>query len=232
MQKKKTSNNYFNEETQQAIIDYNNSTCSTTRAKLFSDKIYIPFYKLAENIIHTFKFYYTDTDDIEDLKHTIITVLLQDKIHKFDPSKGAKAYSYFGTIVKRWLINYNNENYKKLKRSENIEVSTEDFEEIDVDILDQKLELSKFIDFYIQYVYNNFDILFESEKDKKIADSILTIFKERESLEIFKKKALYIYIREITDCKTSHLTKVVKILKDTFYHLYNKKLTDGVTFIR
>ena len=43
-------------------------------------------------------------------------MLLEEKIMKFDPTNGAKAYSYFGTIVKRWLINYNNKNYKNLKK--------------------------------------------------------------------------------------------------------------------
>ena len=95
MPRKKANSNYFTKETEDYIVLYNKSKDSDYRAKIFTDHIYIPFYKLAENIIHTFKFYYTDTEDIESLKHEIISVLLEEKIDKFDPTNGAKAYSYY-----------------------------------------------------------------------------------------------------------------------------------------
>jgi hypothetical protein len=60
-------------------------------------------FKLTENIIHTFKFYYTEVSNIEDLQFEVISFLLS-KIHLFNPERGAKAYSYFGTIAKRYLI--------------------------------------------------------------------------------------------------------------------------------
>ena len=114
MARKKSQANYFTRETEEYIVKYNISEDNEYRNLIFTKHIYFPFYKLAENIIHTFKFYYTDVDQIEDLKHEIVSVLLEEKIMKFDPTNGAKAYSYFGTIVKRWLINYNNKYYKKL----------------------------------------------------------------------------------------------------------------------
>ena len=116
MARKKAKANYFTSETEDYIKRYNVSTDNEYRNDIFTNHIYLPFYKLAENIIHTFKFYYTDVDKIEDLKHEIVSMLLEEKIMKFDPDHGAKAYSYFGTIVKRWLINYNNKNYKNLKK--------------------------------------------------------------------------------------------------------------------
>ena len=61
-----------------------------------------------------------------------------------------------------------------------------------------------------------------------IADAILTIFSKRKDLDIFKKKALYIYIREMTDCETPHLTKVVNKLKDEFYVMYDKYISLGL----
>ena len=65
------------------------------------------------------------------------------------------------------------------------------------------------------------DELFIKDSEKQIADAILTVFKTRHDLEIFKKKALYIYIREMTDCETPHLTKVVNVLKKEYYDTYN-----------
>jgi len=106
------SRRYFTKETEAAIVKYNNSSDSDERSKIYERHIHWPFYKLTENIIHTFKFYHTEVENLEDLQHEIMTFLL-DKIHLFDPAKGAKAYSYFGTIVKRWLIVYNQKNYKK-----------------------------------------------------------------------------------------------------------------------
>ena len=111
---------YFTKETEQAIVRYNRSSDSHERSEIYAEWIHWPFYKLTENIIHTFKFYYTDgVENLEDLQHEIITFLLS-KIHLFNPDNGAKAYSYFGTIVKRWLIVYNQKNYKKKIQNVNV----------------------------------------------------------------------------------------------------------------
>lgn len=226
--KKSTSNYYFTQQTEDAIVKYNNTLDPKIRADLFEKEIYNAFYKLAENIIHTFKFYYTDVTDIEDLKHTIVTVLLEEKISKFNPSIGAKAYSYFGTIVKRWLINYNNVNYKELKRLVDIDL-------IDMDPIDSEeymesssVSLSEFFDFYVSTMYLQLDTLFFREQDKIIADAVLTLFQTRKDIQIIKKKALYLYIKEMVDCKTSDLTEVVKILKQEFYELHKQYDNKGL----
>jgi len=222
MARKRSKANYFTKETEEAINRYNSSDDPELRAQIFTDEIYYPFYKLAENIIHTFKFYYTDVDSLEDLKHEIVTVLLEEKIDKFDPTNGAKAFSYFGTIVKRWLINYNNKNYKQLKKRGTFE----EFDDYKVSIPELEesnaIPLGTFIDEYVEYMYDELEVLFDKPAEQQIADAVLTIFKTRHDLDIFKKKALYIYIREMTDCKTPHLTKVIKVLKQEFYEMYEE----------
>jgi len=220
MARKKSKANYFTSETEEYIKKYNVSTDQDYRNKIFTEHIYLPFYKLAENIIHTFKFYYTDVDQIEDLKHEIVSVLLEEKIMKFDPDNGAKAYSYFGTIVKRWLINYNNKNYKKLKQIGSFSDIEESFED-DLDIESPSAKtLAIFLDDWIEDMYEELDNLFGKSTDKQIADAVLTIFKTRHDLDLFKKKALYIYIREMTDCETPHLTKVISVLKEQWVRKY------------
>lgn len=222
MPRKKSKANYFTSETEEYIKKYNTSTDQEYRNKIFTDHIYLPFYKLAENIIHTFKFYYTDVEQIEDLKHEIVTVLLEEKIMKFDPDNGAKAYSYFGTIVKRWLINYNNKNYKKLKQStpfSNVEDSTYNYSQEDPE---GEVTLAAFMDMWVDEMYTKLDDMFAADQDKTIADAVLTIFKTRNDLEIFKKKALYIYIREMTDCNTPRLTRVITVLKEDFREKYTR----------
>ena len=116
--KKSNSNNYFTQDTEDAIVRYNNSTDPIEKNRIFSQSIYLPLYKLSENLIHTFKFYHTDVEDIEDLKLEVVTMVVEEKLHRFDPTLGFKAYSYFGTIIKRWLINYNRRNYKRKNRKE------------------------------------------------------------------------------------------------------------------
>jgi hypothetical protein len=216
MPRKKSKANYFTSETEEYIKKYNYSTDQEYRNKIFTDHIYLPFYKLAENIIHTFKFYYTDVEQIEDLKHELVTVLLEEKIMKFDPDNGAKAYSYFGTIVKRWLINYNNKNYKKLRQSTPFTDIEESNHNYSFEEEEGTVTLPVFIDKWVGEIYEQMEDMFPQTSDQTVADAVLTLFKTRNDLEIFKKKALYIYIREMTDCNTPRLTKVITVLKEDF----------------
>lgn len=226
--KKSKSKNYFTQETEDAIIRYNSTDDPEVKKQIFEEHIHYPFYKLCENIIHTFKLRYTDTESIEDLKHKLISILLEDKIHKFDPSVGAKAYSYFGTIVKRWLINYNNKNYKQIKKQGTWDEFNDPGVPASKFIEEDSITLSQFFDEYIGEMYDRLHDLFNKERDIEIADALLTIFEKRNDLEIFKKKAVYLYVKEITDCKTVHLTKVVKVLKSEFYKKLREKQKLGL----
>jgi hypothetical protein len=69
--------------------------------------------------------------------------------------------------------------------------------------------------------------MFKKTKDRKVADAINILFKRRENLEIFNKKALYIYIREMTEVDTPVITKVTKILKKKYKELLNEYLETG-----
>jgi hypothetical protein len=228
MGRKKSKANYFTQETEDAIVAYNNSNDHVFRDKIFSDKIYFPLYKLAENIIHTFKFYYTDVDDLEDLKLEIVSLLVEEKLHMFDPTRGAKAFSYFGTIVKRHLINYNNKNYKRLKQLTTMDSWEGSYDLNTPEIHPNAITLKQVFDEYIEDMYEKLDELFTKEEDKQIADAVLTLFRKRNDLDIFKKKALYIYIREITGTETPYLTKVINILKGEFYTTYNELNEKGL----
>jgi len=228
MGRKKSKANYFTQETEDAIVEYNNSNDHVFRDKIFSEKIYYPLYKLAENIIHTFKFYYTDVDDLEDLKLEIVSLLVEEKLHMFDPSRGAKAYSYFGTIVKRHLINYNNKNYKRLKQLTTMDAWEGSYDLNTPETHPNAMKLKGFFDLYIDEMYEKLDELFTKEADLQIADAVLTLFTKRNDLDIFKKKALYIYIREMTGTETPYLTKVINVLKEEFYEMYNEYYEKGL----
>lgn len=226
--------NYFTQDTEDAIVAYNLSTDYSERSKIYDEKINYAFFKLTQNIIHTFKFYHTEVENIEDLQHEIIIFLLS-KIHLFDPSKGAKAYSYFGTIVKRWLILYNDKNYKKKVASIPVSVLEEDntfsytIEENNSpsDKLSHGDKMSLFMDLYVEYCTENLEALFPKDQDAKIADAILELFRKREHLDIFNKKALYIYIREMIDAKTPKITKIADRLHKIFKTNYIFYLENG-----
>jgi len=227
--RKKKSKNYFTQDTEDAIVLYNNTNDSEFRSNIYRERIHYAFFKLTENIIHTFKFYYTEEDNLEDLQHEVITFLLT-KIHLFDPTRGAKAYSYFGTIVKRYLILSNQKNYKK--RIDKAPVSIlEDDDNHSYTIDDKPVNdrLSMFIDEYVDHCTENIYNLFPKGNDATIADAILELFRKREDIDIFNKKALYIYIREMVDVKTPKITKIANRLYDEFKDNYIFYLENGYT---
>lgn len=223
----KKSIDYFTLDTQQAILDYRKETDSAERDRIFNERIYYAFYKLAENIIHTFKFYYTEVDNIDELKHEVIAFLLE-KLHLYDQSKG-KAYSYFGTIAKRYLIVYNNNNYKRLKGKAAVDdVDTDKTITNNLILNDQSIpDEVTFIELFIKKVDDDLLELFPKAQEAQIGDAILELFKRRENIDIFNKKALFIYIKEITDAPTPSITKVIKILKEVYREMLNNYLDRG-----
>jgi|TARA_B110000977_G_scaffold104752_1_gene136685 hypothetical protein len=221
MPRKAKSKNYFTKDTENAIVKYNNEPNSSVRSLIYEREIHYAFFKLTENIIHTFKFYYTDVDDIEHLQHEVITFLLS-KIHLFDPTRGAKAYSYFGTIAKRYLILQNQKNYKKRVDKAPVDVLfKDDSHSYSLDDPDPaNLPINQFLALYVEYCTENLYELFPKKHDAQVADAILELFRKREDIDIFNKKALYIYIREMVDVKTPKITKIANQLYGIFKDNY------------
>ena len=225
--KKAKSKNYFTQDTEDAIVLYNSLSDSDEKSKIYERRIHYPFFKLTENIIHTFKFYYTEVDDIEHLQHEVICFLLS-KVHLFDPSKGAKAYSYFGTIAKRYLILQNQKNYKKrIDKAPVEELFKDDTHTYSISDHPADDPLSKYIDEFVEYCTKNIYKLFPKQHDAEVADAILELFRKREEIDIFNKKALYIYIREMVDVKTPKITKIANQLYDIFKDNYIFYIDNG-----
>ena len=215
--KKKGKNYYFSQTTENAIIRYNNTDDARLKNKIYNDHIAAAFDKLAENIIHTFKFYYFDVGSIE-VKHEVVSFLVMN-IHKFKEGKG-KAFSYFSIVAKNYLILNNNKNYKMgkihyqmkvLDWKRNIMGESTTSENAEKSVLFVK-ELQRFWD-------ANLTNIFRRDKDIRVADSVLHIFRIKENIENFNKKALYILIRELTGSNTQHITRIINVMKK-----YNKRL--------
>ena len=207
---------YFTKETEAAIVRYNASTDKDERSDIYQDYIHWPFYKLTQNIIHTFKFYYTEVENSEN---------------------GAKAYSYFGTIVKRWLIVYNTKNYGK--KIQNIQITDinnySNLDKLDPGfVTSQKLEEG--MNILTEKEFEGDDLALQGYKhedklslfiDQFVEDAILELFRKRDNIDVFNKKALYIYIREMVDVKTPKITKIANVLYKIFKEKYMFYLEHG-----
>lgn len=223
--KAKTKNLYFTKETEDAIVRYRSEVDNFEKNRIYNREIHYAFYKLVENIIHTFKFYHTEVDNIEDLKYEVISFLLQ-KLHLYDQTKG-KAYSYFGTIAKRYLITYNTKNYNRLVSKmviEDIDGQKDVHKNLVVDPDEFTLDRSEVLEELIKYLEENIFDIFEREDDLKAACAILEIFKKRNNIDIFNKKALFIYVKEMANIQSSTITRVIKKLKIVYTNILKERI--------
>lgn len=205
---------YFTLETERAIIAYNKEPKMALKNKVYNEFIHKPLMKLAENIIHTFKFYYFDGGPRE-IQHEVIAFMLE-KLPKFVEGKG-KAFSYFSIVAKNYLIQNNNKNYRDLKSKKPIvQIDRERDLQQETTLEEYRDDLDVFMERFSEYYYRIIEERFRSSRDKRIAYAVLRLFEERKNIEIFNKKALYILIREMTDTKTQHITKVVNVIKKDF----------------
>jgi hypothetical protein len=169
--RKPTKKMYFTYITDQAIHAYNLEDSYAKKNRIYRDHIHYAFDKLAENIIHTFKFYYFDVP-YNDVKSDVITI---------DDARN------LGT-----------------------EQMYSDYQET----------LKDFTDLFVEYYTTNMNVIFTNKRDIIVADTLIELFRIRENIENFNKKALYILIRERTGLKTQNITKVVNIMKKQYAKMY------------
>ena len=222
--KKKKRKVYFGQEVQDAIVEYNSSESDTERNKIYGTRIHAAFDKLAENIINTFKFTYFD-DPFVDVKHEVVAFMVMN-IHKYDHSKGSKAFSYFSVVAKNYLILHNNNNYKKYKTHDKIDVL-----ERHKYLGGVENDFESFTTEMVEYFDTNLNNIFKKERDLKIGYAIVDLIKQRDEIENFNKKAIYILIREMTNVETAHITAVVNVLKKHYKKLMNKYHQTGTIVI-
>ena len=216
--RKPTKKQYFTYITDQAIIAYNSEPSYAKRNKVFSEFINYPFNKLVENIYHTFKFSYFDVP-YEDVKAEVVA-FLTEKIGKFKEGKG-KAFSYFSIIAKNYLIIQNNANYAKMKARTSTDILDERRNiSAEMALSDHQESLRDFTDLWVDWYDNNINNIFTNKRDIIVADTILELFRIRENIENFNKKALYILIRERTGLKTQNITKVLNVMKRDYTKMF------------
>ena len=226
MPRKKKSKQYFTLDTEEAIVAYNKSTSQRERNNLYKTRIQYPFEKLAENILNTFKFSYFDVSK-QDVQMEVISNLIE-KIHMFQEGKG-KAFSYFSIVAKNYLILKNNGNYKRFKKTSLLSEMPESWNpENDFKQTQFGEELNEFKELMLRYWDINLTRVFTKKRDIQIADAVLELFRRSANIENFNKKHLYLLIREMTDCKTHYITKVVNEMKKHQTKMLNDYFDKGM----
>ena len=227
--RRKKSKMYFGQKTEDAIVQYNsNEPGCTERDKLFTEKIYHPIRKIAENLIHTYKFYYFDGPTEEVIDEVVANMVINMK--KYQQDKG-KAFSYFSVVAKNYLILNNNKNYKMGKihdkldvmdynRDTNAEANRDDGVSFRLEVFKEMLD----------YWEDNFMTIFKKKKDIAVVDALLYLMKNNAGIENFNKKALYILIREMSGSNTQHITRVINAMKKKQNALIRDFRDKGIAF--
>lgn len=203
---------YFSKKTEEAIVEYNNEEDVVKRNFIYENKIKFGFDKLVENIFNTFKFTYFDNSPIEIQKETVSHLVTN--MHKFQAGKG-KAFSYFSIVAKNYLIFHNNNNYKRYNQHVDIsETPSESSVCLQTEDAHYKnVQSQEFMKLIVNYWEVNINKIFNKQKDLNIAYAVIELFRNCERIENFNKKTLYLYIREISNCKTQQITKVINKMK-------------------
>jgi len=212
-----TNKIYFSSDTELAIIEYNKCTDDFERELIFKKRIHPALDKLAENIINRFKFPYIE-ESFDDIKNQVVSFLVLN-LHKFTEDKG-KAFSYFSVVAKNYLILHNNNAYRDGLRSSYLTDSTGEDSFALEEVLTTSPETETiqsdardFINLLVQYWDFNLTKIFKKKKDIEIANAVVELLRRSNTIENFNKKALYLLIREMTNHKTVHITKVINKMK-------------------
>jgi hypothetical protein len=208
---------YFTQVHEDAILEYCKSKSKARREELYVTLIQPAFDELVDKIVYTYKFNSLPNCDIlkEDCKVFLVTIL-----EKFDVEKGYKAFTYFSVITKNWFIAETKKRKKKLQKEVALDVSDT--------VLDEKLIVRNT---YIQdrTKAEFIEVLHEeivwwkeetsSAQDRKILEAVEVLFESVEQIDIFNKKAVYVYLREITGFSTKQITSSLTKVRKKYRNL-------------
>ena len=209
---------YFTQDTENAIIAYNSELDRALRNKVYNEYIHKPLFKMAESLIHRYKFYHFDAAT-KDVQHEVIAFLLE-KLPKYTQEKG-KAFSYFSIVAKNYLIQNNYKHYNRKKGKAPV-IAIDSQRNIVNEVIREsdRSEVQDFYHLFIEHIENNIDTVIRYKRYIPIAYAVLEIFKNCENIETYNKKALYIMVREMVNVKTQYITRVVNILKEEYKRLW------------
>ena len=212
----KTKNYYFTQVHEDAIVEYTNTSCIKRRTKLYVDYIQPAFNEMVDKIVFTYKFTtLPNCDSLRDeCKIWLVTIL-----DKYDQSKGSKAFSYFSVITKNWFIHKVKQQQKRNRRELDLDNIPKRYEEeflaTEESYVSNREEQEFWNSFYQEL--KSWDISQMKENDLKVYKAIVILFESKDDIEIFNKKAIYLYLREITDLNTKQIVNSLKKFRKRYY---------------
>jgi len=223
IRRKKRSKKYFTQVHEDAIVQYAATQDLRVRTTLYKEFIQPVFHEMVDKIVYTYKFNNLPNVDClkEECKIWLVTIL-----DKFDPSKGYKAFSYFSVITKNWFIQKTKKNKSKLIREiefENIHTLQEKLVVVnEYHNLREKQEFFLLLSVEVQ----KWKTMNLRTNELKVVEAIQILFEEKDNIEIFNKKAIYLYLREITGMNTKQIVNNLNKIRQR-YRIFKEKWDEG-----
>jgi len=219
--KKRNKNYYFTQEHEDAIVRYSNTNCIRERTELYVNWIQPAFNEMVDKIVFTYKF--TNLPNCEVLRDEC-KIWLMTILDKYDPNKGSKAFSYFSVITKNWFIHKVKRQQKRNKREVDYENISKKFEEEFLSTNESYISMREEDEFWKLFYteLKSWDATSMKENDLKVYKAITILFESKDDIEIFNKKAIYLYLREITGLNTKQIVNSLKKFKKRYYLFRNE----------
>lgn len=223
--RRKNKNHYFTKIHEDAIVKYATTSDRELRSKLYVEYIQPAFDQMVDKIIYTYRF--TALPNIDYLKADC-KVWLTTILNKYDPEKGSKAFSYFSVVTKNWFIH----KVKKTQKRNQTEVFIEDvLNELEEDLIAREptyAEKRGEIEFWtsLNGEIDTWDAFMLKENEKKVLMAVRILLDSAEEIEIFNKKAIYLYLREITGLNTKQVVNNLNKLRKR-YKVFKNKWENG-----
>ena len=222
--RKRTKNNYFTKVHEEAIVQYALSACRKEKSKLYISLIQPAFNEMVNKIIFTYKF--NNLPNIDPLRDDC-KIWLTTILDKYDPNKGSKAFSYFSVVTKNWFIHKVKNNSKRLKRETSFEQIVESggsdslgTSSEAVDYYDKREEMEFWNSLLTQV--DAWDTGNLKTNEKSVLEAVKVLLHNIEDIEIFNKKAVYLYLRELTGLNTKQVVNNLNKLREKYRIFKNK----------
>ena len=224
---KKKGKLYFTKVHEDAIVQYYSTDDREEKTKLYVDLINPAFNEMVDKIVYTYKF--TTLPNIEDLKSEC-KVFLTTILDKFDPEKGSKAFSYFSVITKNWFIHKVKRNTIQNRREVYYDEMPKDLEQAHMSTTNHYFEIRESKEFWGLFWDNidEWEKMDLKENERKVLDAIKQLFESSDNIEIFNKKAIYFYIREITGLNTKQVVGGLNRLRQKYSQFKTRWDKDGI----
>lgn len=229
--RKPTTNNYFDIREEEAVRNFLTAETYEEKNKIYNDFLKEPLDKMISSIIRRYKLYRKDMN-YEEI-HVDTHSFLMTKIEKFKPSKEKKAYSYFGTICKNYLMGQIMKDQKEMNRKISYEDISSDLSnrpEMSYSIEDDDMTSETIIKKFLEKLKENLDNKDCNEQEHKIGSAIYDLFENYRTIfpdtnnNKFNKNIILFELREMTNLSTKEIRSLIKKYKKLYFDLVQELL--------